>query len=381
MEIRRESLKSFVRVSTAISAIFCFAALNGALGAAYSMSKVVSVDDPGIRPNQLIRCMRRTISHLNNKDEVSIESAVKGFQGMSPPANVVLMGSSLMMFPVWEVDKDAEPNLIADKFEYHRSMVLQKKLRLDGLSNAIVYNMATPLQMISDSYMFMDKLFVGNKTPNTVVLGISPRDFWDSEFSSPGSTLNFVDQVGLCEYPRYCAQYLPEWHDKFEFVLGQSLILYDKRSFIQRFFRERLSGKERTPMMAAGTQFAFGLGRYKVRYQGISMGAIAKQSEFLNRIAELCERRNIKLILVNMPLPGVNRELFPPLFYHQYQDELLAFSRAKRVQVIDLSDLPEFKLDYDYSDSAHMNKYGGKQLIEHIVPPIVANPHPAVRYM
>jgi hypothetical protein len=235
------------------------------------------------------------------------------------------------------------------------------------------------LQMISDTYLYMDRLFIGRRAPNTVVLGVSPRDFWDTEFPQPGETLNFMDQVGLADCGPYWTEYLPHMHDKALFAMSQGLFLFDKRSYIQHFFGDKMTRlfakKEASPLMAGGTRWAFGLGRYRERYQGISILGISPQMRFLDKICDLCERRNIRLIILNMPLPGINRRLMPAEFYSQYQHDLTALADDRHVQLLDLADEAEFKGDFNYSDAAHMNKVGGRNLIQRLIPAVVAETH------
>lgn len=372
-------LKAKPAISAAIIAALCFGGLNLLLDRLYCMSKNVASGSLGSHSTGAMKNIVGAVKHLNSMDELSIESAVDGFRASEPPANVVLMGSSLMMFPFWAVDKNVEPSLRDQKFQYHRSMELQNKLRSAGLANAVVYDMATPLQMISDTYLYMDRLFIGRRTPHTVVLGVSPRDFWDSEFPQPGQTLNFMDQVGLVDCGPYWTEYLPRLHDKALFAMSQGVFLYDKRSYIQRFLTDkmmrRFGKKEVSPLMAGGTRFAFGIGRYKERYQGISILGIEPQMRFLDKICDLCDRRNIRLILLNMPLPDINRQLMSPQFYRQYQTELCALAEDRHVQFLELADVAEFKQDFNYSDAAHMNRRGGNKLIEHILPAVIAETH------
>jgi hypothetical protein len=362
-------------ISVTLAALLCFAALNLGLGRLYEFSKAVSSESSQAR--QAPKAVIRAIQQLNSMDETSIESAVNGFRSAEPPANTVLMGSSLMMFPMWAVDKSVQPSLKTNKFEYHRSQELQRELRLRGVTDAIVYNMSTPLQMVSDSYMFMEKLFVGKRKPSTLVLGISPRDFWDAEFPQPGDTMNFIDQVGLLDFPRFCSDYLPSLHARAQFALSQCLFLYDKHSYIQHFVAEKLARaigpRTASPLMAGGTQFAFGVGRYQARYRGINIRALYTQMQFLDKICDFCDRNNINLILINMPLPSVNRNLMNPEFYRAYQRELAQLSEDKHVHFLDLADRDEFKSDIDYSDAAHMNRLGGELLIRHLAYSIATN--------
>ncbi len=370
-----KSSKQLPCLSVTLAALLCFAGLNLILGRVYEFSKAVSSESS--QASQAPKGIIRAIQQLNSMDETSIESAVNGFISAAPPANTVLMGSSLMMFPMWAVDKSVQPSLKTNKFEYHRSQELQRELRKRGVTDAVVYNMSTPLQMVSDSFMFMEKLFVGKRKPNTVVLGISPRDFWDAEFPQPGETMNFIDQVGLLDFPLYCNDYLPSLHSRAQFALSQCLFLYDKHSYIQHFAAEKLARaiapKMVSPLMAGGTQFAFGVGRYQARYRGINIRALYAQMQFLDKICDFCDRNNINLILINMPLPSVNRNLMNPEFYRAYQRELAQLAEAKHVHFLDLADRDEFKSDLEYSDAAHMNKLGGELLIKQLACSIAAD--------
>jgi hypothetical protein len=155
------------------------------------------------------------------------------------------------------------------------------------------------------------------------------------------------------------------------------LFLYDKHSYIQHFVAEKLARaigpKTSSPLMAGGTQFAFGVGRYQARYRGINIRALYTQMQFLDKICDFCDRNNINLILINMPLPSVNRNLMNPEFYRAYQRELALLCEGNHVHFLDLADREEFKSDIDYSDAAHMNRLGGQLLIRHLAYSIATN--------
>jgi len=349
--------------SVALAALAIFISINLSFQQCYSWGKQICLHPRFV---QRLGLAGKFISHSGGQDEACIEYTVSEFKKLPSRPNVVLLGSSLMMFPFWAVDRDQDRSLRRNALLYHHARFLEARLRQMGLREASVYNLSTPLQMVSDSYYYVDKLLHGAKAPDMVILGVSPRDFWDTEFDSPGNTLNFADQASLLDAWRYSSLYFRGWEERVGFAIERTLFFYDKRAYIQGFLNDRLNFGS-TPLMANGSQLAYGLNKYERRYKGIDSADLSRQVQFLDNLCRLCRQRQIALLVVNMPLPGPNKDLMTPQFYSRFGSTLQMVLSANGVPLLDLSNHPDFTSDREYMDAAHMNKLGGYKLIEHLV--------------
>jgi len=269
-----------------------------------------------------------------------------------------------MMLPFWKVDKDSNPNLDTKMLLYHHSYTLQHRLEELGVERPTVYNLATPLQMISDTYLYV-RYFIGAPPPAIIVLGVTPRDFYDHDFQSPSKTLNFSCRIGLTNCPS-ARLFLPNWQDKADFLISRLCFVYDKRSFMLNAIEARMAkyGREKAEMPVTDRTL-FSIDQYKRRYRGIGEASLSTQSEFLKRLAIVCRQKHSKLIVVNMPIPRPNRALLPAKFYDHYRDLIRNVTAEQGATFVDLADCPEF-IAADFDDSIHLNASGGKKLIRHI---------------
>src|SRR5262249_30234736 len=94
--------------------------------------------------------------HVKLNDESALDSTIDGYRQLKRAPNVVLMGSSAMMLPFANVDKAEKlspPNTVI--LRYHKSHALENALVQHGIKQPTVYNLSTPLQMPSDSCLFL----------------------------------------------------------------------------------------------------------------------------------------------------------------------------------------------------------------------------------
>lgn len=345
-----------------------------------------------------------------------IDLAIHKFQQTSAiqPPRVVLLGSSLVMFPFWAMDASINPK-IDDIAHYHDSMALS-----GALSGAPVFNLASAGQMASDSFLYVSEFLKGKSTPDVIVLGVAPRDFGDANLLSPMSTVSFKRIVNLQNLARYRATFLPHFNEQAEFVANEICYLYGRRWRMQREsdrLLEKLDnvivtrcgiaegaisavaapppppgtagGAVSAPSAAlpfqgepgaditrrltgfARDRWVSSLREYRSRYKGIGDRDISVQISCLDKTLKLCRERGIKVVLVNLPLTEANRELMPEHFYRRFGDQLAAVVAPERdnVTYFDLSQDSRFTA-YDFWDTVHMNQLGGAKLLNIIVPTI-----------
>jgi hypothetical protein len=291
------------------------------------------------------------------------KSTLSDFRSFKKPPNIVLLGSSLMLYPFWEMDR-AENIATGNIGYYHRSAFLEKQLKADHIELS-VFNWATLLQMMSDSYLISDQFLGKAAAPQVIVLGVAPRDFFDNLLPSPSNTIYFqyfADMKQFGDLSFFTHDYVLSAVDC---LLNKFCFLYCDRSSLQRWFVTALKemminqfGYKRQPVYIEPF--------YLARYKNISMAALATQQNFLSRLVEQTKARQIKLILVNMPLSDSNEKMLPPLFYDQFRTYLKGFAAEHKIPFADVSE--KTFVDADYYDGVHLNRSGGHKFVQEILP-------------
>jgi hypothetical protein len=316
----------------------------------------------------------------------SIDLAVGQFKQLNARPTVVLLGSSLMMYPFWSMDLALDPKHVGDIFHHHGSLALEEDLRKAGFANPHVFSLAIFGQMVSDAFIYVNEFLRKDKAPEFLVYGVAPRDFSDHDLSSPMSTNTFQRLVNLDNLAPYANLYLPGFQDKVEFMMSRICYLYNHRSRIQQEFgkavqkgyiaghiqapvQEKIDSSNAGFLMFGGFTARWENSRkeYERRYKNIGEQDLSLQMGFLKRLLEVAHERGIKVVLVNMPLSDMNRNLLPPGFYKQFRDELKSLANRPDVRFLDIGDSPDFNR-MDFWDTAHLGPPGGRKILTHLMP-------------
>ncbi len=318
----------------------------------------------------------------------SVDLVVGGFKNLPANPGVVLIGSSLVMYPFWTMDRDQYGNKIPDIFHHHDSMVLQKRLQEAGFANPHVYSLAVFGEMVSDAYIYVNELLKGDKKPAYLVYGIAPRDFHDSDLPGPMATNTFKRLVGLENLGRYADLYLPGFQDKVDFLASHTCFFYSKRWRLQHEFDKAIakvyrafgvvpptresSGKDsnQAGFMLTGDKderWRCSVKEYARRYKNIGDLDLSVQTGFLVRLLDVCKERGIKVVVINMPLSRDNRELLPSGFYSLFRNKIANLTDRPGVKFIDFGDSNEFGAG-DYWDTCHLEHGGGYKMLNHLLP-------------
>ena len=320
----------------------------------------------------------------------SIDLTVNGFKALKERPTVVLLGSSLVMHPFWSMDAQLDKK-IEDIFHHHKSITFARELEANGMSKQNVYSFAVFGEMASDGFIYANDFLKGDKKPDVVVLGMAPRDFSDAYLTAPIATFTFKKVVGLNNFARYADAYLPGWQDKADFIATHAVYFYGKRWRLQHELEKGLlkaykfmhidvvakaSAAEAKPASQAGymsaamidERWANSAKEYRARYRDIENKDLTVQMGFLQKTLAVCKERGIKVVLVNMPLTDVNRDLLPASFYADFRHRMAKLAQdSGNAKYVDLGDASEFNHD-DFWDTAHLNMNGGHKLLAHITP-------------
>lgn len=276
---------------------------------------------------------------------------------------------------------------IGDIFHHHGSNALETELKKNGFNQTKVFSFAIFGQMISDAYIYVDEYLKGTKTPQFLVYGVAPRDFSDYDLPSPMATNSFKRLVNLSNFSRYADLYLPGFQDRIDFVCDHVCYFYNKRWRLQQelnkamekaylFFGFSAQNKPKNKdankagfMLCGSTEERWqgSQQEYRRRYRNIGERDLSVQMGFLQKLLDTCRERGIKVVLINMPLSDVNRQLMPPGFYAQFRAKIAKISARPDVRLLDIGDSPEFT-HLNFWDTAHLDQTGGRKILSKIVP-------------
>ncbi|MCA9805328.1 MAG: hypothetical protein KC777_25335 [Cyanobacteria bacterium HKST-UBA02] len=315
----------------------------------------------------------------------SIDLALNEFKALPRRPDVVLLGSSLVMYPFWSTDKKEHPE-IGDIFHHHRSLALEERLaQKDG--KPVVFSMAIFGQMASDAYIYANEFLKGERKPPVLVWGVAPRDFYDAELSGPMQTISFQRLVGLDNLVRYADLYLPGFQERADFIFSKSVFLYGRRWHIQKEVNKGADKlynlaspgstvarpgweKGQSGFVFTGTRedvWENSKQEYQKRYKNIDLDKLSLQMSFMDGLLKVCQERGIKVVLVNMPLTATNRDIMPAGFYDSYRSELSKIAGQRGAELADFGSDTSFE-DGDYWDTCHLSYQGGFKLMDKLAP-------------
>ncbi|HEY9732384.1 MAG TPA: DUF1574 family protein [Drouetiella sp.] len=324
------------------------------------------------------------------------------------PANVVLLGSSLMVAAIAECDANYVKHSL-DLATYRGATYLDQVLhdKLGGSFNTM--NLSAPGQMPSDAYLTLKASLKEGMKPDVIVYGVAPRDFIDGTMQSPSDTEAFKYLQRSVDISDCGSDFYASPFGKFDWLLQRSINLYrislDCRLTLEQLSRKYLShngifnlpeqegeaGPFATRLRALLRPFNIEPGTflalqtvkdnsplidnrrdYMDRYKNPDQKLYATQFRFLERIIRTCKERNIKLILVQMPITLDNVQILKPAHYTKYKNDLARVSADNKIALLDLCKFEQYDRS-DYRDTVHLNGYGGKKFVDNLVTAISAD--------
>jgi len=357
----------------------------------------------------LINCLLCFTQPFANIDPATLPAthtwtwwATQEYLNDKPTPPVVLIGSSLFMHSVSRQDADFL-NKDLDYVHHHYSAYLSKQLqkRFHSRQSLLCFNFSLPGDLVSDDYMIMRGLFQGKHKPQYVILGLSLRDFVDNAVNCPGSMPPFrylrrftdIDDIVNLAFPRL-------WQ-RFDYYIGKFFYPWAKKLDIQAWASEQtklilaplaqklcapsllneLDYRKHVPanlhseveegMAIVKTHIPYNYDAnyadYIRRYgKGNSYRWMFNiQEQFFARLVPMAKAKQIKLIIVNMPLTKDNMNLVPAGAYERYINLLKTQASKYDVPFMDLNQNAAF-VKSDFYDTAHMTSTGGKKLLDMI---------------
>lgn len=312
---------------------------------------------------------------------------------------ILIVGSSLPMCAFALPDKtlrsasekgiDCMPILMTYTRAEEFQKALRDKLKLEGE----VTNLTCAGCMVSDTYTLLMRLIEANRTPHMVLYGIAPRDFADNMMPQIGESplcLALAEWSGKLSKPQpTAAEYLSFYVSKYSNFyktrnrfrnalteiaadrIGRPINLYDASHPETASTGNSLKTKRPTASVIAVSSedkapLDHDLELYKTRYNPLSLDRFNREKTSLDNLVKLCQRNNIALLLIEMPLTDSNRSLMPAELVASYQKTITSASTNKIVKVIDFFSPKNFTQP-DFSDSAHLNLEGSTKFQNQLV--------------
>ncbi|MBX9696041.1 MAG: hypothetical protein K2Z81_26880 [Cyanobacteria bacterium] len=345
--------------------------------------------------------------------------AIRGvIEGERKP-DIVLLGDSLIHSALYSADanlglmKDKKQSLTYLETRFVQQLVSKKVGRSH---NVDLLNLSIPGAGPTDAYLILSELKSHDKLPKLVVYGLSPRALIDNLCPTGGAiggkfafsvapkekdNPSFFDQIDslqrkLCrwepvanairEYGQlgdsptndqlrnyYVGLGWHYFHDRskvYDQLNQLTLCAFNRRkpesvvasaapdTILAPKKRKRgVAGKEKMHVDKAA--FERELDNYNARYNPPNFKKLERQSEMLEKCAQLVEENDGHLLIVNMPITEENKRLIDRKMFFSYQKELKTLSTTDGVTTLDLWGAKDFTPE-DFLDSVHLNGEGAK---------------------
>jgi hypothetical protein len=330
-------------------------------------------------------------------------------------APVVILGSSLMLFPAYRLDDElgltedlasdgtrrrlspSKEEHIYKLLSYSRAGYLEQLLRSHSQQAVTVTNAAVAGSLVSDQYLIAKKYLASGKRPKLFLITIAPRDFLDNERKEVDRTATksvLADFVLPNEFAAMLmsdpANALSKSGALVHTALNGSSGWYKYRADLQQLVSgvtARVTGhpvslihvaehankpvqgewwpkaKELADAPSTGVRkpkpnTLADLPAYRKMYLPVNQELFQQQRTAFGNLLHLLRSENIPVLVVNMPLTKENLAILPDTVLNQYQTFVRSTCQAYGAQLWQ----PELNLTRtDFSDSAHLNSSGGKK--------------------
>jgi hypothetical protein len=311
-------------------------------------------------------------------------------------ANVLLVGSSLLLYPMWRVDQ-ADGAYLVDSNHYHLARSFDRETTKQKIKTC-TYNLAVGGGMMSDSYLLLKHYLRSHPAPEFVILDSAPRSFYDGGIVAPDATPIFHSCFNSTDFLELNQLYLPAFGSKLNYFAWRFCYMYHHRQWlaetiVQSVLKpEKLTDRKALAASSMATEqssqkivaplptkivdtpdkFAYSLQDYMARYFLINTYQMQTQLNFLQLTASLCNEHRIKLVVVNMPLTQANLGLLPAGFYNDFKSTVSS-QIAGKAMYVDMDSKANWPISY-YSDTVHLNDLGGKALNKQLAQVIASLP-------
>lgn len=333
---------------------------------------------------------------------------------------VVLLGSSLMVAPVVQAESQYRKRPLKRFFERRATFCeneLDSQLKMaygvrpnsSGGAPVRIYNAAVGGGMASDDFFVARELLQSKNVPAALVCGVAPRDFQDNLVPGSYSTSAFQVFADVSDLGRVFSDKNLSQEKKFDIALGRFSRLWRNRSEVKSYFglvakktiekicpfilfekygpTLALSRQKKGvfPEEVHGTPMAYpGYAidhydsvktnqQYVRSYHPINRKMVDEQFSYFNEMLDLSRRKNVDLMVVNMPLSRANKELIPPEYYADYLNRLKTACAAREVQFIDYNNA-EWDENSNFIDTVHIQPEKSPAFLQALMKAVANSP-------
>lgn len=321
---------------------------------------------------------------------------------------IVLLGSSAVTAPLMQAEALFFNEPIT-RFSHRRCHYLEHMLAQRLGRQPQVFCLASGGQMASDAYLIARHISRLPKHPVAIVYGITPRDFQDNLLPSITSSETFQLLAGFEDLPKLLSSPRLDLEHKASLILGRVWALWRYRSDIRTYLVLKIKKTmERTlpfvvfdkygdtrnlkphkygqfPEEARGTPHAWpGLPldhlsseqtqrEYSRRYNPVSQELVEEEFCYFRELLKLCQNNHITLLVVNMPLSNLNKNLMAPGFYNKYVKKLEELSHSYNIDFIDMNQKPLTE-PHNFVDTVHLTPQSGLVFLKALSNTIAKSP-------
>jgi hypothetical protein len=294
---------------------------------------------------------------------------------------ILLMGSSLVLSPAYLIQKSRNcDGYDCTYFEDALQQRTGKRISVD--------NVGVIAGMTCDQYAILKEAIDIGRKPSFVIYGMAPRDLADNLTSVENSPTQQV--LASC---RSATRFFPASFKPEDLELCVNNHKLGTNRWLKTLRREasRVSCavskhpaslqdtapakvKQRTPAHTKQFVVLEDLEIYRQRYNPPNYERLKSQSAYFDSFLGLCAQNHIPVLLVNMPLPDVNRNVIPPELMTAYKDAAKKVAAKYGNEIYDLdANLAFADNSNNFNDCVHLNANGGKKFFTMLADILVAD--------
>ncbi len=315
---------------------------------------------------------------------------------------VVMMGSSLLAVPSISCDQTyiragqpyySVPDMFA--FSHYKRSEYFKMLLSDKLGRKVdVVNLGVAGIVASDQLLILQKALAFNKKPSVIICTVAPAEFiwndgcgldktrislafksyiWPADNGSLALTADHLrrelawhfelleNELASCKIPM--SEYCNKW-------MHRSDKKSDNKDQIASQDGSPNSVPARMPVLpgVASKMDAYGrtnrledIAGFRASYAKVDTALFDKQLDHFSKMLDLCNERDIPIVIVNMPLTRFNKALIDKPVYDKYFSAVSQITQTHHIPFVDMDQSNLFTVS-DFYDSTHLNEVGGKKL-------------------
>lgn len=334
---------------------------------------------------------------LQTKSAISFK--LNEWKKQTAKTNILIAGSSLPMCAFYYSDKEKNAKAF-EKIKEQNVSPLQSYTAADYFSQQLskktglpvtVFNATAAACMMSDAHLILSKML--DKAPDKIILCVGMRDFADN-INLPFATTPIFQALFDPQYASIQHNFSlivqnarPDAIN--ELILDNCIPLYRIHSEMGLFVdytTGKLMGRKKTvaantdipatvklPLKAETPTTAASpsvlkldsLG-YEKRYMPANYKQMDLEFKCLERIGDICRKKKVELILINMPVSSGHNSLASLNMRRKYLDKLEEISTRYSVRYCNFEN-NKFLADSDFLDTVHLAPSGATKFVDFLV--------------